>query len=218
VAEQKQAEANEKRYRSLTESGDVAMITYETFRTTRDTARARSNAAKQTLESALNTARQNNQAIAAAQADVESAQNQVAEANQAIADTVIRAPFSGFVSARPVAVGEYVSSASIVATIVRTNPIKVRIQIAEADLPYVVVGRGVSVQTDAYRDRSFAGSVIAVNPAIDPTSRSAVVEAAIENGNNALRPGIFATVRINREDGAKGVFVPRSAVYSDQAT
>jgi len=47
LAEQKQAEANEKRYRSLTESGDVAMITYETFRTTRDTARARSNAAKQ---------------------------------------------------------------------------------------------------------------------------------------------------------------------------
>lgn len=74
------------------------------------------------------------------------------------------------------------------------------------------------MQTDAYRDRSFAGSVIAVNPAIDPTSRSAIVEAAIENGNNALRPGMFATVRINREGGAKGVFVPRSAVYSDQAT
>lgn len=218
LAELKQAEANEKRYRTLTESGDVALITYETFRTTRDTARARANAARQTLDAAVNTARQNNQAIAAAQADVEAAQNQVAEANQAIADTVIRAPFSGFVSARPVAVGEYVSSASIVATLVRTNPIKVQIQIAEADLPYVVVGRGVSVQTDAYRDRSFAGTVISVNPAIDPISRSAVVEAGIENGDNALRPGMFATVRINREGGAKGVFIPRSALYNDQAT
>jgi multidrug efflux pump subunit AcrA (membrane-fusion protein) len=218
LAELRQAEANERRYRSLTETGDVALIQYETFRTARDTARTRANAARQNLEAAINTARQNNQAIAAARADVESAQNQVAEANQAIADTIIRAPFSGFVSARPVAVGEYVSSASIVATLVRTNPIKVQIQVAESDLPYVVVGRGVSIQTDAYRDRGFAGTVIAVNPAIDPTSRSATVEAAIENGDNALRPGMFATVRINREGGAKGVFIPRAAVYNDQAT
>lgn len=218
LAELKQAEANEKRYRELTESGDVAMVTYETFKTQRDTARTRANAARQQLDVAINTAKQSNQAIAAAQADVESAQTQVAEAEQAIADTVIRAPFSGFVSGRPVAVGEYVSSASIVATILRTNPIKVEIQVAEADLPYVVLGRGVSVEIDAYKDRKFAGTVTALSPAVDPTSRSAIIEASIENGDNALRPGMFATVRINKEGGGKGVFVPKSAIYSDGAT
>ncbi len=218
LAELKQAEANEKRYRSLTETGDVSMITYETFRTQRDTARARVNAARQQMDVALNTARQSNQAIASAQADVESAQTQVAEARQAIADTVIKAPFSGFVSSRPIAVGEYVSSASIVATILRTNPIKVQIQVAEADLPYVSLGRGVSVEIEAYKDRKFAGTVTSVNPAVDPVSRSAVVEASIENGDNALRPGMFATVKINKEGGGKGVFVPKTAVYSDQAT
>lgn len=218
LAELKQAEANEKRYRELAESGDVSMVTYETYRTQRDTARTRANAARQQLDVAINTARQSNQAIAAANADVQAAQTQVAEANQAIADTVIRAPFSGFVSARPVAVGEYVSSASIVATILRTNPIKVAVQVAEADLPYVSLGRGVSVQIDAYKDRRFAGTVTAVNPAVDPTSRSAVVEASIENGDNALRPGMFATVRINKEGGGKGVFVPKTARHLDQAT
>jgi len=218
VAEMKLAEANEKRYRGLTETGDVAMITYDTFRTARDTARTRANAARQQLDVAINTARQSNQAIASARADVEAAQNQVAQAQQAIADTVIRAPFSGFVSARPVAVGEFVSSASIVATILRTNPIKVQIQVAEADLPYVSLGRGVSVEIDAYKDRRFAGTVTAVNPAVDPVSRSAVVEASIENGDNALRPGMFATVRIVKEGGGQGVFVPKTAVYNDQAT
>lgn len=218
VAELKQAEANEKRYRELTESGDVAMVTYETYRTQRDTARTRANAARQQLDVALNTARQSNQAIASAQADVESAQTQVVEAQQAIADTVVRAPFSGFVSSRPIAVGEYVSSASIVATILRTNPIKVQIKVAEADLPYVVLGRGVSVEIDAYKERKFAGTVTSVNPAVDPISRSAVVEASIENGDNALRPGMFATVRINKEGGGKGIFIPKSAVYNDQAT
>ena len=218
LAELKQAEANEKRYRELTESGDVAMMTYETYRTQRDTARTRANAARQQLEVAINTAKQSNQAIAAANADVESALTQVADAQQAIADTVIRAPFSGFVSNRPVAVGEYVSSASIVATILRTNPIKIQIQVAEADLPYVVLGRGVSVLIDAYKDRKFSGTVTSVNPAVDPVSRSAIVEASIENGDNALRPGMFATVRINKEGGGKGVFVPKAAVYNDQAT
>lgn len=218
LAELKQAEANEKRYRELTESGDVAMVTYETYRTQRDTARTRANAARQQLDVTINTAKQSNQAIAAAQADVESAQTQVVEAQQAIADTVIKAPFSGFVSNRPVAVGEFVSTASVIATILRTNPIKIQIQVAEADLPYVSLGRGVSVAIDAYKDRKFAGTVTSVNPAVDPTSRSAVVEASIENGDNALRPGMFATVRINKEGGGKGVFVPKSAIHLDQAT
>lgn len=218
LAELRQAEANEKRYRELTGTGDVAMITYEQYRTARDTARARSNAAKQQLDAAINTARQSNQAIVSAQADVASAQTQVAEAQQAIADTVVRAPFSGYVSARPVAVGEFVSTATVIATILRTNPIKILIQVAEADVPYVSVGRGISAQVDAYKDRRFAGTVVAVNPAVDPVSRSAQVEATIENGDNALRQGMFATVRINREGGSRGVFVPKTAVYYDETT
>ncbi len=218
LAQQKQAEANENRYRELIESGDVSMVTYEQFRTARDTARAQTNAAKEQLNAVVNTARQNNEAIATAQANVESALTQVADAEQGIKDTVIYAPFAGYVSSRPVAVGEYVSSASIIATILRTNPIKAQIQVAEADIPQVAAGRGVSVEVDAYKDRKFAGTVSAVNPGIDPNSRSAVVEALIENGDNALRSGMFVTAYINREGGSKAVFVPKIAVYNDQTT
>lgn len=218
LAELKQAEANEKRYRDLVETGDVPMMTYETYRTNRDTARARANAARQALDAQVNQARQNNQAIKSAEANVEAAQTEVGTAQQALADTVVRAPFSGFISARPVAVGEYVSSASIIATLLRSNPIKIQMQVAEADVPTVVIGRGVSVRVDAYPDRNFAGVVIAVNPAVDPASRSAIVEGSIENPDNALRSGMFGTARITKEGGGTGVFVSKSAVYSDQAT
>ncbi|MEO8649973.1 MAG: efflux RND transporter periplasmic adaptor subunit [Acidobacteriota bacterium] len=218
LAELRQAEANEKRYRELVETGDVASITYEQYRTARDTARARVNSAKELLESAVNTARQSNQAIRAAEASVEAARTQVGTAQQAVADTVVRAPFSGFVSARPVAVGEYVTSSSVIATLLRTNPIKIQIQISEADVPAVVIGRGVSIQVDAYKDRRFAGTVIAVNPAVDTASRSAIVEASIPNGDNALRTGMFATARITRDGGSTGVFVPKTAIYNDQST
>jgi len=218
VAELRQAETNEKRYRDLVETGDVALMTYETIRTTRDTARARSNSAKEQLDAAVNNARQNNQAIKVAEANVEASRAQVQTAEQAVADTVIRAPFAGYISERQVAVGEFVSTASILATLLRTNPIKINIQIAESDVPNVTLGRGVSIEVPAYRDRRFSGVVTAVNPAVDATSRSAVVEASIENGDNALRPGMFATARVTREGGTAGIFIPKSAVYNDQAT
>src|SRR5687767_11164211 len=217
-AELRQLEANEKRYRELVETGDVSMIVYENHRTLRDVQRARVATAKQQLDAAVNVAKQNNQAIASAKAGVEAAQAQVRTAQQAVVDTVVRAPFSGFISERQVAVGEFVSTATVLATLLRTNPIKAEIQIAEADVPAVNIGAGVSIEVTAYRDRRFGGTVTAVNPAVDPTSRSAVVEASIQNGDNALRPGMFVTARVNREGGTTGVFIPKSSVHNDQAT
>ncbi len=218
LAELRQAEANEKRYRELVETGDISMVNYEQYRTNRDTARARVNAAKQALEAAANAAKQNNQAIKSAEAAVEAARTQVATARQAVADTVIKSPFSGFISERPVAVGEYVTSSTPVAKILKTNPIKIEIQIAEADIPQVKIGNGVSIEVDAYKNRRFGGVVTAINPAVDPASRAATVEAQIQNDNNSLRSGMFAAARITREGGSTGVFVPKPAIYNDQAT
>lgn len=217
-AELRQAEANEKRYRELVESGDVAVVTYEQYKTQRDTAQMRANVAQQQLESAINSARQNNQAIKSAEANLESAKAQVAVAEEALADTVVKAPFSGYVSDRKVAIGEYVSSASVIATIVRTNPLKVQIQVAEADIPYLSIGRNVTIEVEAYKGKRFNGTVKAINPSLDPSSRSATVEARIENNDNILRAGMFATVKINREGGSEGIFIPMAARLADPTT
>ena len=64
------------------------MITYEQYRTARDTARARANSAKETLDAQVNTAKQNNQAIASASASVEAARTQVDIAKQEVADAL----------------------------------------------------------------------------------------------------------------------------------
>jgi multidrug efflux pump subunit AcrA (membrane-fusion protein) len=218
VAELRLAEVNERRYRELVETGDVALSVYDQYRTQRDTARARAASARQQLDAAVNTARQSNQAIQSAEAAVESARSQVAISQKAVDDTVIRAPYAGYISNRPIAVGEYVTPASIAATVLRTNPIKLQLQVPEADVPFISAGMGVSLEVDAHRDKKFAGQVTAVNPAIDPVSRSATVEAAVENGDNALRSGMFATARIVRQGGNKAVFVPRAAVFGDQNT
>lgn len=217
-AEFRLAEANERRYRELVESGDVAVSAYDQYRTVRDTARANVENARQQLQSAVNTARQSNQAVQSAEAAVESARSQVAIAEKTVADTTVRAPYSGYISNRPIAVGEYVTPASVIATILRTNPIKLQLQVQEAEAPHINPGMGVSLEVDAHKGKKFAGLVTAVNPAIDPASRAVTIEASVENGDNALRSGMFATAQITRAGGNKAVFVPRSAVYSDQNT
>jgi multidrug efflux pump subunit AcrA (membrane-fusion protein) len=217
-AELRLAEANERRYRELVETGDVAVSVYDQYRTQRDTARARVNSARQQLEADINTARQSNQAIQSAEAAVASARSQVAIAQKAVADATVRAPYSGYVSNRPVAVGEYVTPASAVVTLLRTNPIKLELQVPEADTPHIRPGMGVSLEVDAYRDRKFAGVVSAVNPAIDPVSRAATVEVDVENNDNALRVGMFATAQIARQGANTSVYVPRAAVLGDPNT
>ncbi|HYP52535.1 MAG TPA: efflux RND transporter periplasmic adaptor subunit, partial [Pyrinomonadaceae bacterium] len=217
-AELRLAEANERRYRELVESGDVAAAVYDQYRTARDTARARVNAARQQFEAALNTARQSNQAIVSAQAQVESARSAVAIAQKAVADTVIRAPYAGYVSNRPVAVGEYVTPSSNIITLLRTNPLKLQLQVPEGEVPFISQGMSVSLEVDAHRERKFAGRVVAVNPAVDPVSRAATIEAAVENSDNALRAGMFVTARITREGGNRAVYVPRAAVLPDPNT
>lgn len=218
LAQQRLAEANAKRYAELVETGDVARSVYDQYRTQADTARAQAQAARQQLDMAINQARQNNQAIATAQAGVESARAQVAIAQKAVEDTLIRAPYSGYVSARPIAVGEYVTPASVIATILLTNPLKLQLQVPEMHAPHIKPGMPVSLTVDAYGDRQFGGTITAINPAIDPASRSFTVEAAVENADNSLRAGMFVTARITLASGGQSVFVPREAVVNDQNT
>jgi RND family efflux transporter MFP subunit len=218
LAQQRLAEANAKRYAELVETGDVARSVYDQYRTQADTARAQANNARQQLETAINQARQNNQAIQTAQAQVASAQAQVAISQKAVEDTLVRAPYSGYVSARPIAVGEYVTPASVIATILLTNPLKLELQVPEMQAPSLHPGMPVSLTVDAYRDRQFGGTITAINPAIDPASRSIRVEASVQNPDNALRSGMFVTARITLSGGNQSIFVPREAVVSDQNT
>lgn len=212
------AETNARRYANLVETGDVSRAVYDQARTQSDTARAQANAARQQLEVAINVARQSNAGVAQAQAGLEASRSQVALAQKALADTVIKAPFAGYISDRPVARGEYVTPASKVVTLLKTNPIKLRLQLPEADASRVHVGATVTANVTAYPDRPFAGQVTTMDPAIDPASRTITVEAQMSNPANVLRSNMFATARIQLPGGGQGVFVPRTAIINDPAT
>ncbi|HKR21694.1 MAG TPA: efflux RND transporter periplasmic adaptor subunit, partial [Pyrinomonadaceae bacterium] len=76
------------------------------------------------------------------------------------------------------------------------------------------VGQSVSVTTSAWPDRNFSGRIARIAPNVSATSRTLTVEAEIENGSGALKPGQFATVRILQPRAEPAVLVPARAVVT----
>ena len=113
------ATADAQRYVNLAVTGDVSQSALQKARTQQETAEAQVNAAKQQYEAAANSARQGSEAISTSLATLDGVKAQVAQAEKSLADTKIRAPFDGYITARPVAAGEYVALADKIATIVQ---------------------------------------------------------------------------------------------------
>jgi multidrug efflux pump subunit AcrA (membrane-fusion protein) len=214
----RQAAADAKRYENLVASGDVSRSAFERARTQQETAEAQANAARQQYEAALNGARQSWGAVENSQASLEGIRAQLAQAEKALADTTIHAPFDGFITARPVAAGEYVALANKIATIVRMGVMKLELQTPEQLAARGKVGMTVLARVAAYPDRDFTGKITAVNPSVDPNSRVFILEAQFENPKGELRPGMFATARVLLPGGESAVFVPRNAVVRDKTT
>jgi RND family efflux transporter MFP subunit len=202
------AEKNLRRAEKLIESGDVSRSFY-------DEQRARRDQLKEQYDVALAQARQNYAAVEVARTNVASAEAQLGLARKNLSYANIPAPIDGFVSERTADVGEYVSPQQKVATIVRTNPLRIRIDIPEQAIPEVRVGQSVSVTTSAWPDRNFSGRVARIAPNVSATSRTLTVEAEIENSSGALKPGQFATVRILQERAEPAVLVPARAVVTE---
>ncbi|MDM7921506.1 MAG: efflux RND transporter periplasmic adaptor subunit [Pyrinomonadaceae bacterium] len=219
------AEKELRRTERLLETGDVSRAIYDQRKAQRDSLlgqldEARSNAAVairaiNTAQSAVETARA---AAGAARAAVGAAEAQVSQAEKGVSDTAVRSPISGFVAERTADLGEYITPNtpnSKIATIVRTSTLRVKIDIPEQNVGKVATGQGVSLQTSAYPDRNFAGTVVRIAPSLNAQARTLTVEAEIQNVDGLLKPGQFATVRITQSKPEAAVMIPVAAVKTD---
>lgn len=170
-----------------------------------DQKQAQVEAARRQYEVARNAAEQQYQALMAARA-------RVAMARKAVADTVVRAPFDGVVGERLVSVGDYVTRGTKVASVLRVSPLRLELTVPAQYVSAVTVGSLVSLEVDAYPGETFSGNVRYVSPALRSDSRALVVEAMVENADGRLRPGLFATARIEQAARSSALLVPAAAV------
>lgn len=199
------AESNFQRAQKLIESGDISRAEFDQRKSQRD-------ALRQAYESAIAQARQNYAAVMVARTNVTNAQTQVDLARRTLSYTVVAAPIGGYVLERPVDVGTYVSTTTKVATIVKTNPLWIRIDIPEQAVQQIKTGQSVSLSTTSWPDRTFSGRVARISPNVSASSRTLTVEAEIDNRGGALKPGQFATVRILLPQSEAAVLVPQRAL------
>ena len=176
-----------------------------------DQRRTQMEAARQQYEAAKNGAAQQYQSLQAARA-------RVTLAHKALADTVVRAPFAGSVAQRLVSAGDYVNKGMKVAVVVRVNPLRVQLTIPEQFVSAVAVGSPVNFDVDAYPGRQFEGKVRYVSPALQADQRALTIEAMVPNPAGELKPGFFATARIEQPAKTPGVVVPAAAVVSTGGT
>lgn len=191
------AEATANRYAKLVETGDVSRTVYEQLATEAETSR---------------------QQVSTAEAGLAEVRSRVALAQKAANDTVIRAPLSGFVTARNVAVGESVTPATKLLTITRIDPIRLLLSVPAADAGRVTNGQRVAAEVDAYPAVRFEGTITSLNPAISTSSRAMTVEARIKNPLGQLRPGMFATADVSQGTAVTALLVPSSALVNDTNT
>jgi membrane fusion protein, multidrug efflux system len=192
------------RIKSLLDQRVVSQSEYDQRRTQMD-------ATRQQYESAKNGAAQQYQSLQGARA-------RVALARKASTDTVVRAPFAGVVEERLVSVGDYVTKGMKVAIVVRVNPLRVQLTVPEQFVSAISVGQPVTFDVDAYPGRHFEGRVKYVSPALQTDRRALPIEAVVPNPGGDLKPGLFATARIEQRERTPAILVPASAVQTASGT
>ena len=212
------AEKEFTRAQHLYDTGDVSKSTLDQRRSQRDALLGQLDEARSTAAVAVRAINSAEAAVATAKTGVATAQTQVQQAQKAISDTVIYAPISGYVSERVSDPGEYISPSAPntkIATIVRTSPLRLKIDVPEASIGKVAVGQGISLQTSAYPERNFAGTVARILPNVNVSARTLTVEAEVANSEGLLKPGQFATVRITQSKPENAVMIPAAAIKTE---
>ncbi|HET9024103.1 MAG TPA: efflux RND transporter periplasmic adaptor subunit [Burkholderiaceae bacterium] len=176
-----------------------------------DKASAQLEVARRQYDIARNTVAQQYQSLLAARA-------RVSLARKALADTVVRAPFAGVVGERLVSVGDYVTRGTKVASVLRINPLRLQLTVPQQFSVEVGMGRAVSLEVDTAPGKTYTGQVRYVSPALQADSRTLIVEAVVANADGALRPGTFATARIEQATNTPGILAPAAAIRTVSGT
>jgi membrane fusion protein (multidrug efflux system) len=141
----------------------------------------------------------------------------VAEAAEALAaahlaKTEIRAPFSGIIGLRSVSIGDYVKEGQDMVNLESIDPLKVDFRVPEMYLKQVQVGQTLEVALDALPGKTHQGKVTAINPLVDAAGRAIVIRAIVRNPDTALRPGMFARVKLITKEALDALVLPEQAL------
>lgn len=129
--------------------------------------------------------------------------------------TKVIAPFSGTIGLRYVSEGAYISPNTVIATLYNNSPAKIEFAVPGRYSPLVKPGRKIffTIESDTNR---FQGTVYAIEPRIDPETRTLKIRAMADNSKGLLLPGQFVKLELILESIGNAILVPTEAVIPEQ--
>ena len=180
-------------------------------------AKARSREADQQLARVAELHRRGfatNASLDAQTAIVAAARGVAGEANASISDRVVRAPFAGQVSLRRISVGAVVTAGDEIAVVSDLSSIKLDFNVPETMLSSVQVGQNVTAKAAAFPDVETTGTIQAVDPVINPQTRTATMRAVLPNRGGRLKHGMLMSVTLSSR-ARTSVAVPELALVRE---
>ncbi|HEU0121042.1 MAG TPA: efflux RND transporter periplasmic adaptor subunit [Bryobacteraceae bacterium] len=128
-------------------------------------------------------------------------------------DTTVKAPFKAYVKERQVTVGQFLRANTPLFVLVKTDPIRLRVEIPERQAPWIKLNQTVDISVEAFQGRKFQGKIWRIAPTVDQTKRTFVAEVLVENGVGELKPGSYAKAHVPTSHTEKVTVLPQRAVY-----
>ncbi len=153
------------------------------------------------------------------QATVDQAQAGYDQANAAVAKTEavisqkrIKAPFDGDLGVRKVELGQYLSAGTQIVSLTDLSKLYLNFTATEKDRAILNVGQTVRVAVDAYPNRTFEGKITTIEPQITADTRNVRIQATLENPGRILKPGMFATTKVELPPEDAVATVPETSI------
>jgi len=148
--------------------------------------------------------------------DLENARAVYNMAQLELSYTNVVAPISGTIASRSIKPGNFVQINTPIFRIVDNSRLEATLNVPERDLETLKAGLPVSLQVDALPGKSFAGSVDRIAPVVDAGSGTFRVVCAFQGGG-LLQPGMFGRIRIDYDQRANALVIPRTALLDDES-
>lgn len=123
----------------------------------------------------------------------------------------IRSPFDGRIGLRYVSEGSYVSPATRIASVQKVDQLKVDFSIPEKYSTQVAVG-DIVLFTSEETKQKFSGRLYAIEPKIDPTTRTLQLRALINNKNEKILPGSYVQIELRLKQIPNALMIPTQAI------
>lgn len=136
------------------------------------------------------------------------------QAAKRLHDSRVAAPWRGRVVARHATAGQVLAAGEPIVTLVRVDPMRLRLQVPERQAPQVAIGQAVNFTVDGRDGEKRTGRVARLGAAIDRSNRTLLVEAEVGNGDSALLPAAFCRCEIVVVADEAVVAVPRAAIVT----